>query len=146
MMFTASISSHLSVRSTEAACVVGLQGCRYYSPSEIAKKMNSRNDNDGNSLFGKLKNLIWQGKLENDDSTTINNLELESSVEDQIPIDLKEEESQWFTEKNDIVIPLSNGIRKLYQSPPKEFRVSDEVWSQVFTIQLYAFFTGYSDF
>jgi hypothetical protein len=125
MIFTGSISSRLSIRSIEAVHVVGLQGCRYYSPRETAKRMNSKNDKDTNSLFGKLKKLVWQKIPENEDVHKI-----KSSAEDEIPVNIKQEESDWFIEKKDNLILIDNGISKLYQSPPKKFRVSDEVWSQ----------------
>ena len=123
-IFTGSISSHLSVRSTEAICLAGLQGCRYYSPSEVAKKATSRNDD--NSLFGKLKKLVWQRASEDED-TVRSKQEIVPCNEDGISINLKEDESKWFTEKKNDVVSLRNGIRKLYQNPPKAFRVSDEV-------------------
>ena len=95
-----------------------------YSPNEEAKKATSRNDD--NSLFGKLKKLVWQRASEDED-TVRSEQEIVPSNEDGIPINLKEDESKWFTEKKNELISLSNGIRKLYQNPPKAFRVSDEV-------------------
>ncbi|KAI5082330.1 hypothetical protein GOP47_0002073 [Adiantum capillus-veneris] len=97
LRFTASVSTAFAIRSSQAVCCVGLDGCEYFSPSEAALKAAQGNQNG--SFFEKLKS---EG----------------NSNEDQM---------HWFTEKPGEIISVTNGVHKVYSNPPNKMRITDEV-------------------
>lgn len=144
MMFTGSVSTHLAVRSTEAICAVGLQGCSYYSPSEAACKVSTGNQGD-QSLIGKLRKFIWPSQLgASDNKDIVRNMVLSAEDISEKPGEHNSsnpdsDQTNWFTEKEDTFIPFSNGIHKLYSMPPKEIRISDQGFRRSMVFERYGF-------
>ncbi|KAI5082310.1 hypothetical protein GOP47_0002053 [Adiantum capillus-veneris] len=123
LRFTASVSTAFAIRSSQAVCCVGLDGCEYFSPSEAALKAAQGNQNG--SFFEKLKRFVVPFQQDKSkQSETPNGI---SEVQKHSEGNSNEDQMHWFTEKPGEIISVTNGVHKVYSNPPNKMRITDEV-------------------
>eukprot|EP00250_Pteridium_aquilinum_P002091 c12294_g1_i1 orf=82-1398(+) len=130
MMFTGSVSTQLAIRATEAICCVGLQGCKYYSPSLAAQKA-AQSNSMVHSLAGTFRRFMQPFQLgESKEKDTADNIVVPmkgtNEMLEKSASHSYQEPTNWFMEKPKALVSLTNGVHKVYSNAPQQVRITDQ--------------------
>ncbi|MCO5611409.1 hypothetical protein L7F22_065662 [Adiantum nelumboides] len=135
LTFTASVSTHLAIRSTEAILCVGLDGREYFSSNEPARKVV--HGNPRNSFFGKLKRFLLPFQQDKPEETkTFKGM---NEVRKHHKGHSDDGGMHRFVEQAGELTSVTNGVRKIYSNPPNKMRVTDQGLRRSLLFENYGF-------